>query len=39
MTTDVNFRTHHIWNALDGELKLTANLKHFKFKLKTRLLE
>ena len=22
-----------IWNELDEELKLTANLKHFKFKL------
>ncbi len=33
------YRGTKIWNALDGELKSTANLKHFKSKLKTRLLE
>ena len=26
-----------MWNALDEELKSTANLKHFKFKLKAKL--
>ena len=33
------YRGTKIWNALDGELKSTANLKHFKSKLKTRFLE
>ena len=32
------YRGTKIWNALDEELKSTANLKHFKFKLKARLL-
>ena len=31
------YRGTKIWNALDEELKSTANLKHFKFKLKARL--
>ena len=33
------YRGTKIWNALDGELKSTTNLKHFKSILKTRLLE
>ena len=33
----VKYRETKIWNALDEELKPTANLKLFKFKLKARL--
>ena len=32
------YRGTKIWNALDEELKSTANLKHFKSKLKARFL-
>ena len=31
------YRGTKIWNALDGELNWTTNLKHFKSILKTRL--
>ena len=34
----LRYRGTNIWNALDEELKSTANLKHFKFNLNARLL-
>ena len=34
----LNTEEGKFWNALDEELKLTANLKHFKCDLKARLL-
>ena len=34
----LNTEEAKFWNALDEELKSTANLKHFRCDLKTRLL-
>ena len=35
----LNTEEAKFWNALDEELKLTANPKHFRCDLKTRLFE